>query len=61
MRIKNGETIAGRIEITLSVEEFSELVKLQDSDARYELWDTGISSPFAVSQAEKFFLIWIQF
>ena len=53
---KNSETKAGRIGITLSVEEFNELVKLipqvQDSIARYELRDTGISSPFAVSQAE---------
>ena len=45
---ENGEMNAGRIGITLSVEEFNELVKLipkvQDSVARYELRDTGISS-----------------
>ena len=50
---------AGRIGITLSVEEFNELVKLipqiQESIARYEFRDTGISSPFAVSQAEPIF------
>ena len=47
---ENGE-IASRIGVTLSVEEFNELVKLipkvQESIARYELRDTGISSgPF---------------
>ena len=48
---ENGEMKAGRIGITLSVEEFNELVKLipkvQDSISRYELRDTEISSnPF---------------
>ena len=48
---ENGEMKAGKIGITLSVEEFNELVKLipkvQDSIARYELRDTGIfSTPF---------------
>ena len=47
---ENGE-IASRTGVTLSVEEFNELVKLspkvQESIARYELRDTGISSgPF---------------
>ena len=47
---ENGE-IASRIGVTLSVEEFNELVKLipkvRESIARYELRDTGISSgPF---------------
>ena len=49
---ENGETKAGRIEITVSVEEFNELVKVipqvQDSVAQFELRDTGISSPFEV-------------
>ena len=44
---ENGE-IASRIGVTLSVEEFNELMKLipkvQESIARYELRDTGISS-----------------
>ena len=43
---ENGEIKASRIGITLSVEEFNELVKLipkvQHSIARYELRDTGI-------------------
>ena len=48
---KNGEMKASRIGVTLSVEEFNELVKLipkvQDSIARYELRDTRTSSgPF---------------
>ena len=48
---ENGEMKASRIGVTLSVEEFNELVKLipkvQYSIARYELRDTGISSgPF---------------
>ena len=47
---ENGE-IASRTGVTLSVEEFNELVKLspkvEESIARYELRDTGISSgPF---------------
>ena len=51
---------AGRIGITLSLEEFDNLVTLipqvQDSIARFELRDTGIgSSPFAVSQGEPIF------
>ena len=49
--LENGKIKASRIGVTLSVEEFNELVKLipkvQDSIARYELRDTGISSgPF---------------
>ena len=44
---KNGEIKAGRIRITLSVEEFNKLVKLipkvQDSIAQYKLQDTGPS------------------
>ena len=56
----NGEMKAGRIGITLSIEEFDKLVTLipwvQDSIARFELRDTGIgSSPFAVSQGEPIF------
>ena len=43
----NGEMKAGRIRITLSVEEFNKLVKLipkvQDSIAQYKLQDTGPS------------------
>ena len=46
---ENGEMKAGRIGITLSIEEFNELVKLipkiQDSIARFELQDTRPSSP----------------
>ena len=45
----NGEMKAGRIRITLSVEEFNKLVKLipkvQDSIAQYKLQDTGPSPP----------------
>ena len=41
---ENGEIKAGRIGVTLSVEEFNELVKLipkvQDSIAQYKLWGT---------------------
>ena len=55
----NGEMKAGRIGITLSVQEFNEFVKLipqvQESTARYELRDTGISNPFVVSQAQPIF------
>ena len=56
----NGGMKAGRIGITLSLEEFKELVTLipqvQDSIARFEFRDTGISSsPFAVSQAKPNF------
>ena len=44
---KNGEIKAGKIRITLSVEEFNKLVKLipkvQDSIAQYKLQDTGPS------------------
>ena len=62
----NGEMKAVRTGITLSLEEFKELVtlipKVQDSIAWFELLGTGISSsPFAVSQVEPFFLIWIPF
>ena len=53
---EDGETKAGRIGITLSVEEFTEFVpQVQYSIARYELRDTGISSPFAVFQAKPIF------
>ena len=56
----NGEMKAGRIGITLSLEEFNKLVTLipqvQEGIARFEIRDTGISSsPFAVSQAEAIF------
>ena len=41
---------------SLAVEEFNELVKfipqVQDNITRFELRDTGISSPFTVSQAD---------
>ena len=40
----NGEMKPGKSGITLELEEFEELVKSQDSIARYELRDTGISS-----------------
>ena len=46
---ENGEIKASRIGVTLSVEEFNELVKLipkvQDSIAQYKLQDTGPSPP----------------
>ena len=46
---ENGEMKASRVGVTLSVEEFNELVKLipkvQDSIARYDLRDTGPSPP----------------
>ena len=46
---ENGEMKASRIGVTLSVEEFNELVKLipkiQDSIAQYKLQDTGPSPP----------------
>ena len=46
---ENGEMKASRIGITLSVEEFNELVKLipkiQDSIAQYKLHDIGPSPP----------------
>ena len=46
---ENGEMKAGRTGITLSVEEFNELVKLipkiQDSIAQYKLHDIGLSPP----------------
>ena len=45
---ENGEIKASRIGVTLSVEEFNELVKLipkvQDSIAPYKLRDTGPST-----------------
>ena len=46
---ENGEIKASRIGVTLSVEEFNELVtlvsKVQDSIAQYKLQDTGPSPP----------------
>ena len=46
---ENGEIKASRIGVTLSVEEFNELVKLipkvQDSITQYKLQDTGPSTP----------------
>ena len=46
---ENGEMKASRIRVTLSVEEFNELVKLipkvQDSVAQCKLPDTGPSPP----------------
>ena len=46
--VNENEEIASRIGVTLSVEEFNELVKLisqvQESIARYEMRDTGFST-----------------
>ena len=46
---ENGEMKASRIGVTLSVEKFNELMKLnpkiQDSIAQYRLQDTGPSPP----------------
>ena len=60
---EDGEMKAGRIGITisLSLEEFNELVKLiskvQDSIAQYKLQDTGPSPPLIDSSLEKICLI----